>query len=442
MRTKKWIALILAGVMASGTLLSGCGSGGTENSQEKADLGADKSTGERKKITALLRCSETSTKYIILKKLLTEFSEEKGLEEPEFELVSSDADYVTKLQLYINSNALPDIYGCANGALSKAAKDIDAMVNIGDELEKIGMKDQMNEAVYDFFKDAEDGNVYLFPESLNCEFFLYRKDIFDKYGIEAPETWDEFLQVCKTLKEKGEVPLVVAGKENWQLMRYLSFAPWRMTKDQFITGYMNQEETFSDNTAAKEGAELLYTLGTEDYFQGGFLSTDYTAATDLFFGGTGCMWYSGSGQITQASEMYKEGKLGFFAVPDVDGQENMETNIPIHGGFGTAFNAQTYDDTMKEFLQYMCENYSDACYNDAKVFSPFKGEIPEGLDQMFYDLQPLFETATDSWVSWDDKLDSATLTNLVDEQQKLAQGKETPEEFEKAADRFIINNSK
>ena len=192
MRTKKWIALILAGVMASGTLLSGCGSGGTENSQEKADLGADKSTGERKKITALLRCSETSTKYIILKKLLTEFSEEKGLEEPEFELVSSDADYVTKLQLYINSNALPDIYGCANGALSKAAKDIDAMVNIGDELEKIGMKDQMNEAVYDFFKDAEDGNVYLFPESLNCEFFLYRKDIFDKYfNLDSADTTAE-----------------------------------------------------------------------------------------------------------------------------------------------------------------------------------------------------------------------------------------------------------
>ena len=41
----------------------------------------------------------------------------------------------------------------------------------------------------------------------------------------------------------------------------------------------------------------------------------------------------------------------------------------------------------------------------------------------------------------DDKLDSATLTNLVDEQQKLAQGSETPEEFEAAADQFIVNNS-
>ena len=64
------------------------------------------------------------------------------------------------------------------------------------------------------------------------------------------------------------------------------------------------------------------------------------------------------------------------------------------------------------------------------------------MDQLFYDLQPLFENATDACVSWDDKLDSATLTNIVDEQQKLAQGKETPEEFEAAADQFIINNSK
>lgn len=430
MRKKRLIALVLAGVLAISGLLSGCGSGGS-------DSNTTKNNGERKKITVLLRASETSAKYIMLKKILTEFSKENNLEEPEFELVSGDADYVTKLQLYINSNSLPDIYGCANGALSSAAKDIDAIVNVGDELDRIGMKDDMNEAVYDFFKDADDGNVYLFPESLNCEFFFYRKDIFEKYNLEAPTTWDEFLKVCETLKTNSEVPLIVAGKENWQLMRYLSFAPWRVTKDGFINGYMDGTETFSDNTSAKVGADLLSTLGTEGYFQGGFLSTDYTAATDLFFGGTGCMWYSGSGQIAQASEMYADGDLGFFAVPDVDGEENMETNVPIHGGFGTAFNAQTYDDTMKDCFQYICENYSDACYNDAKVFSPFNDEMPEGLDQLFYDLQPLFETATDAWVSWDDKLDSATLTSLVDEQQKLAQGSETPEEFEKAADGFI-----
>lgn len=429
---KRILAIALAAMMIPSMLLGGCGSGGTES-------GAGNGNGERTKITVLLRDSETSAKYIILKRLLTEFSEEQGLEEPEFELVSNDADYVTKLQLYINSNSLPDIYGCANGALSTAAQEIDAMVNIGDELERIGMKDDMNEAVYDFFKDTNDGNVYLFPESLNCEFFFYRTDIFDKYGLTAPTTWDEFLDVCKTLKDNGEVPLIVAGQENWQLMRYLSFAPWRMTKGEFITNYINGTETFTDSVAAQEGVNLLYTLGTEGYFQGGFLSTDYTAATDLFFGGTGCMWYSGSGQISQASEMYANGQLGIFPVPSVDGEDNMSTDIPVHGGFGTAFNAQNYDETMQECFQYICENYSDACYNDAQVFSPFNDEMPEGLDQLFYDLQPLYATATDAWVSWDDKLDSATLTSIVDEQQKLAQGSETPEEFCSAVDSFISN---
>lgn len=444
MKMRKLGALLMAGVMAVSILLAGCGNGASGNISDGNSAQTENADrGERKKITILMRASETSAKCIIMKKLLTEFSEEKGLEPPEFEMISSsDADYMTKLQLYINSNTLPDIYDCANGALSEAARNIGGIVNIGDELERIGKKDGMNAAVYDFFKDKEDGNVYLFPESLYCEFFFYRKDIFDKYNLKAPTTWNEFLEVCRTLKDNGEIPLIVAGKENWQLMRYLSFAPWRMTKDQFIMDYIDQKDKFSENTAAKEGANLLYTLGTKGYFQGGFLSTDFTAATDLFFGGNGAMWYSGSAQIAQAKEMYKNGQLGFFAVPDVDGQENMETNIPIHGGLGIAFNAKTYDDTMKEFFEYMCEHYSEACYNDAQVFSPFNDEIPDGLDQLFYDLQPLFENATDSWVSWDDKLDSATLTNIVDEQQKLSQGKETPEEFEAAADQFIINNSK
>ena len=91
MKVRKLMALVLTGAMAASTLLVGTG------------VSAAESGSERTKITALLRASETSTKYIILKKLLTEFSEEHGLEEPEFELVSGDADYVTKLQLYINS---------------------------------------------------------------------------------------------------------------------------------------------------------------------------------------------------------------------------------------------------------------------------------------------------------------------------------------------------
>ena len=55
--------------------------------------------------------------------------------------------------------------------------------------------------------------------------------------------------------------------------------------------------------------------------------------------------------------------------------------------------------------------------------------FPEGLPQLFYDLQPLFENAETAWTSWDDKLDSENLTQIADEQQKLAQGITTPDEI-------------
>ena len=52
-------------------------------------------------------------------------------------------------------------------------------------------------------------------------------------------------------------------------------------------------------------------------------------------------------------------------------------------------------------------------------------------------LQPLFENAETAWTSWDDKLDSENLTQIADEQQKLAQGITTPDEFIETCDSFV-----
>ena len=74
----------------------------------------------------------------------------------------------------------------------------------------------MNQAIIDFLTDAKDGQMYLMPNALYAEYFAYRKDIFGQYGLEVPKTWDEFLNVCKVLKDNGEIPLIVGGKEGLQ----------------------------------------------------------------------------------------------------------------------------------------------------------------------------------------------------------------------------------
>ncbi len=53
------------------------------------------------------------------------------------------------------------------------------------------------------------------------------------------------------------------------------------------------------------------------------------------------------------------------------------------------------------------------------------------------------KNAETAWTSWDDKLDSDVLTKIVDEQQKLAQGITTPDEFIETCDSFVkIKNFK
>jgi raffinose/stachyose/melibiose transport system substrate-binding protein len=237
---------------------------------------------KRTNITVLMRSSGTDSTWNVWHTAFEEFAAQKGLK-TEYEAIAHDADYVNKLQLYISSNQLPDFYGCANGTFSKAAKAIGGLVCIEDAPKEIDKFSLMNKAVVDFLRDADDQKMWLFPMSLNCEFFYYRKDIFAKYNLQPPKKWDEFLAICKILKDNEETPVITGGQANWQLMRYLSFPAWRATHDKFIYGYLNGSDSFGKNKAAQAGVELVSTMGKSGYFQRGFTSTDYTSGVNGFY---------------------------------------------------------------------------------------------------------------------------------------------------------------
>jgi multiple sugar transport system substrate-binding protein len=48
---------------------------------------------------------------------------------------------------------------------------------------------------------SQDDAVYGYPWDTGPLAMLYREDIFDEYGIEVPETWEEFGQAARDLKE-------------------------------------------------------------------------------------------------------------------------------------------------------------------------------------------------------------------------------------------------
>jgi sorbitol/mannitol transport system substrate-binding protein len=56
-----------------------------------------------------------------------------------------------------------------------------------------------------------DGNVYGIPFNQNGQVFFYRKDIYDKYGLKPPTTWDEAMTQFTMLAEKKDTPYVYAA---------------------------------------------------------------------------------------------------------------------------------------------------------------------------------------------------------------------------------------
>jgi raffinose/stachyose/melibiose transport system substrate-binding protein len=60
-----------------------------------------------------------------------------------------------------------------------------------------------------------NGKLYGVPFSYNCMTVFYRKDIFDRFALKPPKTYNELLEINKKLKAGGVTPFATAGKFGW-----------------------------------------------------------------------------------------------------------------------------------------------------------------------------------------------------------------------------------
>ena len=51
----------------------------------------------------------------------------------------------------------------------------------------------------------------------------YNKEVFEKYGVKPPKTWDELMQAIETFKKNGVIPIALANKTKWTGAFYLMY---------------------------------------------------------------------------------------------------------------------------------------------------------------------------------------------------------------------------
>lgn len=73
---------------------------------------------------------------------------------------------------------------------------------------------------------ADDtGKVYALAFDQDKSGPIYNVEVFQKYGVEVPETMDEFMAACETIKTKsnGEVTPIACAAEGWEEAQFFDF---------------------------------------------------------------------------------------------------------------------------------------------------------------------------------------------------------------------------
>ena len=74
----------------------------------------------------------------------------------------------------------------------------------------------------------------------------YNKDLFAKYGLSEPQTWEEFLLICEKLKSQGITPIVLGSKDDWPVAGWFDYLNLRLNGLDFHQQLTRGEVSYLD----------------------------------------------------------------------------------------------------------------------------------------------------------------------------------------------------
>jgi raffinose/stachyose/melibiose transport system substrate-binding protein len=125
-----------------------------------------------------------------------------------------------------------------------------------------------------------NGKMYGIPIWVRPMTIFYKKSIFDKYGLTAPNTFDELEKVCEALKSKGIIPVACGGKFSWMTMRTTDFFVEHFAGPAMHDKLFALEASYSSPEVVKAFSKLKEWV-TKGYFNDGFISLDPNQALPL-----------------------------------------------------------------------------------------------------------------------------------------------------------------
>lgn len=263
-------------------------------------------------------------------------------------------DLQIRLEVAIASGEAPDLVYSTGGAQVRELVRDGYLRDLTDDLsDVIATLSPATLAPY-----TVDGRIYGLPYHMGVIGLWYNRALFAEAGLDPdrpPQTWAEFTSAVADLKGAGITPIALAGAENWPANFWYSYLALRMAGDDGLAE-AHRAQSFSDDPALLQAAELLADLAADEPFQPGFEDSSYLGPggqVGLFATGAAAMELTGS--WTPALYAQEGGglgeDLGWFPFPAVEGGHGSAGDV-IGTGEGFVVTADAPDTTL-EFLRFL-----------------------------------------------------------------------------------------
>ena len=282
-------------------------------------------------------------------------------------------EYLQALSAASASDNLADIVGLQPGSLTQTYSDY--LIDLSDYAKAEWGDDWTS--VYDNVtqsqlqlgnKDGDDGH-YILPIETQDIYVEYNKTLFEQLGLKVPTTYDELVEVSKTLRDNGYAPLFFGGADGWQHVNLLLMCTSQIS-DTLFDECQNGEKAWTCDEM-KQAMTNYKKLFDDGVMQDGSLSsTSYSDGTTLFLAGQAGMmllgsWWAQEYTSDDVSDAVANWDYDYFYLPALE--EGLSDSKAIGGvdfGYGITKNCENPDLAWKALVSFATGEGAQEIAND------------------------------------------------------------------------------
>ncbi len=426
---KRILTLILCTCIALSFLLTACGSesGGTGGASGK-------------KVEVEISCwgIETDPNSVIIKEAVELFNSKNTTNATATVVFTEQEQYKTKIAAEMAANEVPDVFNTwAAGFLKpfvKAGKVYDLTSKLNSDK---AWKERYVPGVYTSLEF--DGKVYALPTTQTVACLFYNTEIFNKYGLQKPETYDDLKNIIQVLNDNGITPFALGNKAPWVGAMFSELVVNRIGGTEPYDKIYNGTGTWED-PAFIEAGKVIQELVAMKAFPEGFNALDNDPAQADFIAGKCGMLVMGSWAIQQLySDM--QDKLGACKFPEIaGGKGNADSWVgQPDQSFAIAANTDAAD-AAAEFIKTISDPVIQTKLNEAgNLVATNITPDPEKVNPVALNVGDLLKDMKELFVFYDVGL-GATIGNEYNNTiQAITAGQSVEESF-KALQQFTEQN--